>query len=153
MRVVGFLFLVVLASCGAKPDAAGAQTLAGATHAISIDHAWAGVMPGGTDVGAGYLTVSNAGVADKLISASSPRAQMVMLHDMHMEGSMMVMRTAEGGMDVPAHGALTFSPGGAHLMFMGVTQPFAAGEQIPVTLTFEHAGAVTLNLPVNAGGR
>jgi len=149
MRFVAFVVLAMLMSCGAKPEAAAVAASAGS---IAIDHAWAGPMPGGTDVGAGYLTVSNSGDADRLISASSPRAQMVMLHDMHMEGAMMVMRTAASGMAVPAHGALEFSPGGAHLMFMGVTQPFTIGQQIPVTLNFEHAGAVSLNLPVNAGG-
>jgi copper(I)-binding protein len=36
-------------------------------------------------------------------------------------------------------------------MFIGVTQPFTAGEEIAVQLTFEGAGVVDTTLPVRTG--
>lgn len=150
MRALALLFLLSLSACDASAVATAPS--APSAGALSVDQAWAGVMPGGTDVGAGYLSITNAGAADRLLSASSPRARMVMLHDMHMEGSVMIMRTAEEGFVVPAHGTLRLSPSGSHLMFMGVTEPFVAGQQVPVTLTFEHAGALTIALPVGKHG-
>ena len=46
-------------------------------------------------------------------------------------------------------GRVMLAPGGTHLMFNGVTRPFALGETIPVQLTFEHAGVVSAELPVS----
>jgi copper(I)-binding protein len=67
---------------------------------------------------------------------------------MSMDGAVMRMRQIEGGLAAPAGATVTLSPGGMHLMFYGVTQPFAEGESIPVTLTFEHAGDIGVTLPV-----
>jgi copper(I)-binding protein len=66
---------------------------------------------------------------------------------MSMEGAVMQMRPA-GPLPIPARQSVTLAPNGLHLMFMGVTQPFAEGEEIPVRLSFEHAGAVDVSLPV-----
>lgn len=116
--------------------------------ALSLSNAWARPTPGGVDVSAGYLTITNAGaVEDQLIGASSPRAAAVELHSMTMENNVMQMRQ-EQSFAIPAGGSLTFGPGGAHLMFIGVTQPFTQGESIPVTLTFATAGAIETTLPV-----
>ena len=35
-----------------------------------------------------------------------------------------------------------------NLMFFGVSEPFAQGQEIPVRLVFEHAGAIEVTLPV-----
>jgi hypothetical protein len=115
---------------------------------LSISQAWAAATPGGVTVGAGYLMISNAGAADdRLISASSPRAAKVEVHEMSMDGAMITMRKLDS-LAIPAGGAATLAPGGTHLMFLDIKTPFAAGETVPVTLNFEHAGAVTLELPV-----
>ncbi len=54
--------------------------------------------------------------------------------------------------DIPANGAATFQPGGLHLMFIGLSRPLNQGETVPVTLRFESAGEVTVNLRVEAAG-
>ncbi|HAR50783.1 MAG TPA: copper-binding protein, partial [Roseovarius nubinhibens] len=38
---------------------------------------------------------------------------------------------------------------GKHVMFMGLTQPFREGESVPLTLTFEQAGDVVIEVPVD----
>jgi copper(I)-binding protein len=81
---------------------------------------------------------------------SSPRAVSVEMHEMSMDGDVMRMRAVEG-VAIPAGGSVAFGPSGLHLMFTGVTAPFLEGEEIPVTLTFETAGAFEILLPVHAG--
>ena len=67
-----------------------------------------------------------------------------------MDGAVMRMRSVEGGLAIPAQDVVTLAPSGGHLMFMGVSQPFVEGEEIPVTLTFAGAGVRDVMLPVRA---
>jgi len=62
----------------------------------------------------------------------------------------MVMRPVDGGVEIPAGQTVELKPGGLHLMFMQVTEPFKEGQSLPVTLEFEKAGKVELTLPVKS---
>lgn len=100
-------------------------------------------------VGGGFVTIENTGTeADRLVSVASPVSPNVQLHEMAMDGDVMKMRPLDGGVDIPAGETVTLSPGGTHIMFMGITQSFVEGETVPVTLTFEKAGTVELELQV-----
>lgn len=146
------LILSFAAACGApqQPAEAPAAEQASAVR-LQVRDAWASPTPGGVDVSAGYLTVANDGqTADRLISASSPRAASVEIHEMTMEGSVMRMR-AVTAIDIAPGASVDLAPAGRHLMFMGVTQPFVEGEEIPVQLTFENAGVMDITLPVRTG--
>jgi len=101
-------------------------------------------------VSAGYMTIRNStGAADQLIGAESPRAGRVELHVMEMDGAMMQMRPT-ASVEVPAAGEAALAPGGTHLMFLDLAEPFTPGETIPVTLIFAQAGRVEASLPVRA---
>jgi copper(I)-binding protein len=103
----------------------------------------------GQPAGGGFLTISNKGVAaDKLIAVTSPNAGMVEIHTMQVVDDVMTMRPVEGGLEIPAGGAIELKPGGTHLMFMAVTAPFKQGSAVPVTLEFEKAGTVDIAFPV-----
>ena len=129
-----------LAACGAD----GTQT-----QGLHVENGWATPTPGGVNVSAGYVTIVNdSGAADALVAANSTRAANVDLHEMSMNGPIMQMRSV-ASVDIPAHESVTLSPGSAHLMFNGVTTPFAEGERVPVQLTFQHAGAVSVELTVS----
>jgi len=99
-------------------------------------------------VGGGFLTIVNSGEADRLVSVTSAVAGDVQLHEMSMQGDVMKMRQLEDGIEIPAGETITLSPGGLHIMFMGLKQAFVEGETIPLTLTFEKAGAVEITLIV-----
>jgi copper(I)-binding protein len=102
-------------------------------------------------VGAGYLTITNKGAADdRLVSATSTVAGTTQIHEMKMEGDVMKMNELRDGVVIPAGGSVTLEPGGLHIMFMQLKQPFAEGSTIPVTLTFEKAGSVEVELAVGA---
>ncbi len=105
--------------------------------------------PAGAPTGIGYMTIANKGeVPDRLVSASSPLADHVEIHEMSVANGIMTMHPVPGGLAVPAHGSVTLKPGSYHLMLIGPKQPFKAGDTIPVTLTFEHAGSEQIGLSV-----
>ena len=102
-------------------------------------------------VGAGYLTITNTGTSDdRLVGASSPVAGMTQIHQMKMEGDVMKMNEVEGGLIIPAGQSVTLAPGGFHVMFMQLAQQLTEGSTVPLTLTFEQAGTVALELMVGA---
>ncbi|MGQ0531809.1 MAG: copper chaperone PCu(A)C [Caulobacteraceae bacterium] len=142
MRAFFFALLLLNAAACSPGEAPSHNT------PIELREARAAPTPSGVEVSAGYLTVdNNTSVDDRLLRVTSPRAQRVEIHEMIMNGAVMRMRPMET-LTIPAHERVILAPGGAHLMFYGVTQPFAEGEEIPVQLTFETAGEVNIVLPV-----
>lgn len=120
---------------------------------LEIKGAFSKAMLPGQPVGGGYLTITNNGKADDvLISASSSVAGSVELHEMAMQGQVMKMRKLDAGIAVPAGQTVELKPGGLHMMFMKVKEPFKAGSEVPVTLTFEKAGQIEVKLAVGAAG-
>ena len=75
----------------------------------------------------------------KLVSASSPVAGVVELHEMSMAGDVMKMRALPGGLDLPAGKAVALKPGGYHVMLMDLKQQLKAGSTVVVTLVVEGA--------------
>lgn len=130
-----------------------AETVAAGNLEISAGAAKA--MPPGAKVGGGGLIVKNNGNADdRLVAVESPSAGRVELHEMTMENDVMKMRKLENGIVILAGQTVELKSGELHLMFMEVAKPFAEGDTVPVTLTFERAGKVDYALPVGtATGR
>ncbi|WP_406284689.1 copper chaperone PCu(A)C [Embleya sp. NBC_00896] len=101
-------------------------------------------QPSSTDVAAGYLIVQNDGdTADRLLSVASPLSGEVMLH----RTSGNSMQHVEG-LDVPAHGKGVLARGGNHIMFMNPTTAVRKGDTVPLTLTFQRSGPITVQVPV-----
>lgn len=90
----------------------------------------------------------------KLVSASSPVAGVVEIHEMSMAGNVMKMRALPGGLDLPAGKAVELKPGGYHVMLMDLKQQLKDGDTVPVTLVFEGADkkreTVEIKAPVKA---
>lgn len=103
----------------------------------------------GQPVGGGFVTIKNNGASDdKLVSVSSPLAGRAEIHEMAMVNDVMKMRKLNDGIVIPAGQTVELKPGGLHFMFFNVSKPFAEGDKVPVTLAFEKAGEVTIELPV-----
>jgi copper(I)-binding protein len=118
--------------------------------ALAIDHPFARATPPGAQVGGAYMTIGNTGtVDDKLLRASSPAAAQVQIHTMSMDGNVMRMREV-AGLDVPAGRQVALSPNGYHLMLIDLKKPLAVGERVPMTLTFEHAGTIVVDVAVES---
>jgi len=82
-----------------------------------------------------FAQLTSAG-GGKLVSASSPVAGVVEIHEMAMEGNVMKMR-AIPGLDLPAGKAVDLKPGGYHVMLMDLKQQLKAGDTVPVTLVID----------------
>ncbi len=116
---------------------------------LLISGAFTRAMLPSAKVGGGYLVIENRGTApDRLVGGASEAAAVVQVHKMEMEGDMMKMGEVEGGLEIPAGGSVTLTPGGFHLMLMGITQPFQEGECVEMMLKFETAGDVPVVLSV-----
>jgi copper(I)-binding protein len=118
---------------------------------MQIEKPWARATPPGAKVAGGYMLIRNAGAADKLLGASSPAAAKVELHVHINDNGVMKMREVPG-YEVPAKGAFELKPGGAHLMFMDLKQPFKEGDKVAVKLRFEKAGEVSAEFQVGGMG-
>jgi copper(I)-binding protein len=58
----------------------------------------------------------------------------------------------EGGIPLPPGETVKLQPGGFHIMLLGLSQGLTAGSNVPLTLTFEKAGSVQVDVPVEAMG-
>jgi copper(I)-binding protein len=116
---------------------------------LKIGHPWSRPTPPGASAAIGYLTIANTGeAADRLIGGVTPAADKIEVHTMSMSGGVMRMRQLEGGLAILPGQTVTLSPGGYHLMIIRPKQAFKAGESIPATLRFEHAGSIKIQFHV-----
>ena len=116
---------------------------------LTIERPWSRATPPAAKVGAGYLVVTNRGqAADRLSAASSPAAGRVEIHEMKMDGGVMRMRELAQGLAVPPGASVELKPGGYHLMLRELPAPLVAGTRVPMTLVFERAGRVDIELKV-----
>jgi len=116
---------------------------------LSIEGAWARASAGPAGAGAAYMHIANGGGgADRLVAASTPRAGKAELHEHVHQDGVMRMREVEGGMALAPGQHTMLEPGGLHVMLFGLTAPLKEGERFPLTLRFERAGEVTVEVDV-----
>ena len=101
--------------------------------------------------GAAFMIIENhTATEDRLLSASSDVAARVELHTHIDDGNgTMQMREVEDGFVIPAGGAHVLGRGGDHVMFMGLTRSLKEGDTVTVTFTFEKAGEMVVDIPVD----
>ncbi|MBW8269654.1 copper chaperone PCu(A)C [Caldovatus aquaticus] len=118
---------------------------------IEVSAAWSRAAPqGGT--GAGFLVLRNRGATpDRIVAASSPLARAVELHTHIREGDVLRMRPVPA-IELPPGAEVRLAPGGLHLMLIGLQRPLREGDRVPVTLTLERGGTLTVELEVLAAG-
>ena len=120
---------------------------------LEIAQPWTRATPSTAQTGGGFLTITNKGTTpDRLISARSPASDKVEVHEVKMDGNVMRMRELEKGLEIPAGATVMLKPGGYHIMFVGLKAPFAKDAKVPVTLVFEKAGSLDVELAVEALG-
>lgn len=95
------------------------------------------------------LIVNHSPIDDRVVSASSDAAARVELHTHEDTDGVMRMVHVEDGFPIAASDSMVMERGGAHVMFMGLTEPWAEGDEVTFTLTFEHADPVTVSFIVD----
>jgi copper(I)-binding protein len=123
---------------------------------ISIDGQWARNSPMNAKMGAAYMNITSAD-GDALVGASvDPSiAERVEIHAMmpvegssEEEGMAMMEMVQIPQLDLPAGEAAVLEPGGYHVMFINIAEPFEIGQKIDLTLQFEEADDVTVEVEV-----
>ena len=107
-----------------------------------------------TETGAIYMTMMNGTDQDEtLLGADVEGCDSIELHESKMDGDVMTMKPIEGGqIAIPAGETVSLEPGGMHIMCIGKSQPFAVGDEIPITLSFTNAGDVQHMIEVREPG-
>lgn len=114
---------------------------------ITVQHPWARASAGQSGNGAAFLSLAATGRADRLVSASTPAARRVELHETTMDGTIMRMRPV-AGIDIAPGKPAELKPGGLHIMLMDLPAPLKVGESFPLTLTFANAPPLTVSVKV-----
>lgn len=117
---------------------------------VHIDGAYVRLIPGAKSAAAFFTIENHATEDDRLIGASASIADKTELHThvMGADGTAM-MRPIEGGIAIPAGAMHELKRGGDHVMLMMLKDRPAEGETVTLILTFERAGEVTVEAPVD----
>lgn len=127
----------------------GSQTNQSPTGAIIVQDAMANAVPLAGGNGAIYFTVMNGTAqADRLVAVESDVAAATTLHESINDNNVVRMEARPDGFALPAGGMVELAPGGKHVMLMNLKQPLVEGEQITVTLRFEHATPISITVPI-----
>ncbi|RJG13353.1 copper chaperone PCu(A)C [Pseudomonas cavernicola] len=143
MTLTKSLLLTTLLTCAWGVSAQEYQ--AGDLH---IEHPWSREMPTNAPTAAAYFVVHNQGTsADRLLGADTPAAGKAELHEhVHKDGLMKMQQVQ--AVDIPAGGEAAFASMGYHVMLFNLTQQLRDGERFPLTLHFEKAGDVKVEVAV-----
>jgi len=115
---------------------------------LTIEHPWARATIGQVPNGAAYMTITTHGrETDRLLAVECSVAKRAALHTHLMEGGVMKMRPVEAVEIAPGEPTL-LKPGGLHVMLMGLKEPLVAETSFPLTLVFERAGRIEIDVLV-----
>lgn len=135
-----FLALVAVLLSSTFSLSAWAQT--------TVTDAWVRATVGHQTTTGVFLRITDA-QGGRLISAQSPAAAKIEIHEMSMENDHMKMR-AIATLDLPAGKTVTLQPGSYHLMLIGLQRTIKAGDILPLTLVVEHQNKQRKQVSVSA---
>lgn len=107
---------------------------------VEIDNAWARATFALAKTGAAYMTLKNTSDRELRlvsVSVSDSVANDAQLHHTIMEDDFMSMQELDEGVVINASSVVEFTPGGKHIMLMGMTGPLIAGKSLVITFKFE----------------
>jgi periplasmic copper chaperone A len=145
------VFMALCVTGGAFAD------LPAAAHSYSkgdlhVRHPWTRATAAGDKFAVAYIEIRNSGrQPDRVVGVSTPAADRVELHSTKRGGDSAKTRKVTS-FEVPARWRLLLSPGGSHLALVGLRKPLVKGHRIPLSLRFERAGELKVELEVQAAG-
>ena len=118
---------------------------------VTVKDAWVRATVAQQKATGAFMQLQSAQDA-KLISAQSPEAGVVEVHEMAMDGGVMKMR-AVPSLALPAGKAVELKPGGYHVMLMDLKAQVKDGDTVPVTLVVEGQDGKRQNIEIKASAR
>jgi copper(I)-binding protein len=137
---------------GVTPGAvtSAAQSADDTAPKVTVDHVWSRAAPAGRSA-AVFLTITAAGGSDRLTHVAAAIAGGAEIHQSEEQNGVMRMHAVDVVAVAPG-APLKFAPGGYHIMLTNLHHALAVGDTFPITLTFEHAGAITVTATIAKAG-
>jgi copper(I)-binding protein len=139
--LIGFILLFFMHSTlanahnhSAKVDSPNSMAMS-----INVSEPWARATFALAKTGAAYFSVSNMGNTAVVLESVSLQADIAMTAELHhtmMQNDMMHMQELSEGVKINSGESVDFSPGGKHIMIMGLEGPLQKGKSIVITLHF-----------------
>lgn len=137
---VSALTLTALVACGSETDEPGESS-----GGVTVSDTWVKAVTD-EEMTAAFGVLTNESDTDlTLVSASTPVAGMVELHEVVMKDGSMVMQPKEGGIPIPAGEDATLEPGGDHIMLMELSGPIEPGDVVELELEFNDGSSLTVD--------
>jgi copper(I)-binding protein len=119
---------------------------------IAVHDAWVRASLGQTGTSAAYMTLEASGdQGDRLVAAATPAAAGAELHTHVVEEGVARMRPV-AGIEIAPGAPTVLAPGGVHIMLVGLRDRLVEGDTLSLSLTFEHAGSIELEVPIRGMG-
>lgn len=126
--------ILLLAACGPEKG-------------IEIHSAWMRPVAQGEN-GAVYFVIHNhSSQPDELVGVSSDLAAAVEMHESKISGDVMQM-TKVDSVPLEAYAEIEFSPGGLHVMLVGLKNTLTLGGKIEIVLHFKNRDDIRATVPV-----
>jgi copper(I)-binding protein len=114
-----------------------AVTLSAQDAAVAVRDAWVRVPSPSKTETALYMVIENHTAQKRaLVFASSDAAEKVEMHQMTMNGKVMLMLPV-AKIDIPARGKASLNPNGFHMMMYGLKKRPMPGDNVNVMLTLD----------------
>lgn len=150
LKLLPVLLFIGVVALNAESDMF--QSHASEKKGMMVTDAWSRERPANAAMGGAFVTLHNMeGEPDRLVSASSPVADRVEIHNSAMKDGVMSMFQVEE-LVIPAGETVAMKPGSFHVMLMGLKEPLTKGAKFPLTLNFARAGEITVTVSVKEAG-
>jgi copper(I)-binding protein len=116
-----------------------------------VDDAWVRATVAGQQATGAFMTIT-ASSDSKLLSAQSPVAKTVQVHQSTMKNDVMSMQPVEF-VALPAGKAVTLDPHSYHIMLIDLVEQVKEGDKVPLTLTVENTKGEKESIKVEATAR
>ncbi|WLH96436.1 copper chaperone PCu(A)C [Pseudomonas hefeiensis] len=117
---------------------------------LEIAHPWSQELPPNAPTVAAYFVIHNNGkTADRLLGVDTPIAGKAELHEHVKQDDLMKMQQVTA-VEIAPGATITFAPMAYHVMLLGLEDRslLSDGKRFPLTLHFEKAGNVTVDVAV-----
>jgi copper(I)-binding protein len=115
---------------------------------LSVEDAWARPGSAGSNSAVYFRIENSTNREDSLLGGSSTIASQVEIHQSMMGADETMSMHPQESVLVPGRGQVIFEPGGLHVMLVGLQQDLVEGDEIDLTLRFQEAGEITLQVAV-----
>lgn len=149
--VLAILVLFLFTLLDAKASSHNESSDESMASLVSIEEPWARATFALAKTGAAYMSITNNSKTEVVLSSVSVSDNIAMTTELHhtvMEDNMMQMQELEDGIKIKVNATVELSPGGMHIMIMGLTGPLNKGESISIDLHFADGSSLTKVFPI-----